>query len=127
MKYLQDYMENRQTALFKETNTFFAFSQKQFSEGEKEGITYINMGSGMLCDKRYVEKLTKGLHKIYNDSIQQDIKENGIKNIIKRELANHEAWYTMDIKDTCDKLKDYPISKKQIKEIFIETDYDYTY
>ena len=81
----------------------------------------------MLTDKRYVKKLTKGLEKIYKDSIQEDIKENGIDAIIKRELANHEAWYTMDIQDTCDKLKDYPISKKQIKEIFIKTDYDYTF
>jgi len=127
MKYLCTYMEDKQTALFEETNTFFAFSQKQFNEGKKEGITYINMGAGMLTDKRYVKKLTEGLEKIYKDSIQEDIKENGIDAIIKRELANHEAWYTMDIQDTCDKLEDYPITKKQIKEIFIKTDYDYTF
>ena len=127
MKYLCTYMEDKQTALFEETNTFFAFSQKQFNEGKKEGITYINMGAGMLTDKRYVKKLIEGLEKIYKDSIQEDIKENGINAIIKRELANHEAWYTMDIQDTCDKLEDYPITKKQIKEIFIKTDYDYTF
>ena len=127
MKYLCTYMEEKQTALFNETNTIFAFSTKQFNEGKKEGITYINMGAGMLCDKRHVKKLIEGLEKIYKDSIKQDIKENGIDAIIKRELANHEAWYTMDIQETCDKLKDYPISKKQIKQIYIETDYDYTF
>jgi len=127
MKYLSDYMKDKQTALFEETNTFFAFSKEQFNEGKKEGIIYINMGQGMLTDKRYVKKVINGLDKIYKDSIQEDIKENGIDAIIKRELANHEAWYTMDIQDTCDKLEDYPITKKQIKEIFIKTDYDYTF
>ena len=127
MKYLCTYMEDKQTALFEETNTFFAFSRKQFNEGKKEGIIYINMGRGMLTDKRYVKKLINGLDKIYKDSIQQDIKENGIDAIIKRELANHEAWYTMDITDTKEKLKDYPIKEDQIIKIFNETDYDYTF
>lgn len=127
MKYLQDYMEEKQTALFEETNTIFAFSREQFNKSKKEGITYINMGSGMLTDKRHVEKLLEGLEKIYKDSIQQDIKENGIDAIIKRELANHEAWYTMDITDTKEKLKDYPITEDQIFKIFRETDYDYSF
>ena len=85
------------------------------------------MGSGMLTDKRHVKKLLEGLEKIYKDSIQQDIKENGIEAIIKRELANHEAWYTMDITDTKEKLKDYPIKEDQILKIFRETDYDYSF
>ena len=127
MKYLQDYMEKKQTALFEETNTIFAFSREQFNKSKKEGITYINMGSGMLTDKRHVKKLLEGLEKIYKDSIQQDIKENGIEAIIKRELANHEAWYTMDITDTKEKLKDYPIKEDQILKIFRETDYDYSF
>lgn len=127
MKYLQDYMEDKQSALFNETNTIFAFSREQFNESKKEGITYINMGAGMLTDKRHVKKLLEGLEKIYKDSIQQDIKENGIYAIIKRELANHEAWYTIDITDTKEKLKDYPITEDQILKIFRETDYDYSF
>ena len=127
MKYLQDYIEKKQTALFEETNTIFAFSREQFNKSKKEGITYINMGSGMLTDKRHVKKLLEGLEKIYKDSIQQDIKENGIEAIIKRELANHEAWYTMDITDTKEKLKDYQIKEDQILKIFRETDYDYSF
>ena len=87
MKYLSDYMEERQTELFKKTGTIFAFSKEQFEEGKKE-------------------------------SIKQDIKENGKKKIILRELQNHEAFYVGNIEDTIHKLEDYPITEDEISHIF---------
>lgn len=40
MKYLSDYTNVAKTELFKEKGVFFAFSQEQFDEQKKEGITY---------------------------------------------------------------------------------------
>ena len=118
MKYLSDYMEKRQTALFKKTGTFFAFSQKQFEEGRKDNVKYVNLGQGMLTEKPFVEEVINGLHKIYKDSIKQDIKENGKDKIILRELENHEAFYVGDIEDTIHTLKDYPFTEDEISHLY---------
>ena len=118
MKYLSDYMEEKQTALFNKTGTIFAFSQKQFEEGRKDNVTYVNLGQGMLTEKPNVEEVINGLDKIYRDSIKQDMKENGKDRIILRELENHEAFYVGNIEDTIHKLEDYPITEDDISHIF---------
>ena len=118
MKYLSDYMEEKQTALFNRTGTFFAFSQKQFEEGRKEDIKYVNLGQGMLSPVENYIEVIEALKKIYKDAIKQDLKENGKDKIILRELENHEAFYVGNIEDTIHKLEDYPITKNQIKKIY---------
>ena len=121
MKYLSDYMESKQTALFKKTGTFFAFSNKQFKESAKKNIKYVNMGAGMITPKPFVEEVINGLHKIYKDSIKQDLNENRKERIILRELINHEAFYVGSIDDTVDKLKDYKnITEADILKIYRE-------
>jgi len=123
MKYLQDYMNEKQTKLFEETGTFFAFGNKQYKERAKKGIKYVNMGNGMITEKPNVEKLINGLHEIYQDAIQEDIKENGKDAIILRELENHECFYTGNIDDALHKLEDYPFSPCEIRKIY-EENYD---
>tara|TARA_R110002051_G_scaffold70095_1_gene125909 strand:+ start:73 stop:459 length:387 start_codon:yes stop_codon:yes gene_type:complete len=118
MKYLSDYMEEKQTDLFNRTGTIFAFSQKQFEEQRKDDIKYVNIGQGMLTEKPFVEEVINGLDKIYKDSIKQDLKENGKDKIILRELLNHEAFYVGNIEDTTHKLEDYPITEDDISHIF---------
>ena len=118
MKYLSDYMEEKQTDLFNRTGTIFAFSQKQFEEQRKDVIKYVNMGQGMLTEKPFVEEVINGLDKIYKDSIKQDLKENGKDKIILRELENHEAFYVGNIEDTILKLEDYPITEDDISQVF---------
>tara|TARA_R100000781_G_scaffold114704_2_gene86258 strand:+ start:1453 stop:1842 length:390 start_codon:yes stop_codon:yes gene_type:complete len=121
MKYLSDYMEEKQTALFEKTGTIFAFSQKQFEEQRKDNVTYVNLGQGMLTEKPNVEEVINELHKIYKDCIKQDIKENGKDKIILRELENHEAFYVGNTEDTERKLEDYEcISKEDIKRVYIK-------
>jgi len=123
MKYLQDYMTAKQDKVFKEHQAFFAFSDKQVGEGMKEhGLTsrerLCNMGSGMVCPKENADNLLKDLTKIYQDSIKQDIKENGINKIVRRELSNHECYYTGDCGACVEKLADYPINPDDIVKIF---------
>lgn len=118
MKYLQDYIEDKQTKLFKETGTFFCFSQSQFNEQKKEGVKYVDMGGGMVCNKDHVEKLINGLDLIYKNGIQEDLKENGKEGVILRELANHEAWYTRDIQSTVEALDGYGFTEGQILLMF---------
>ena len=108
MPYLSHYTETLQTELFDSTGTFFAFSQKQFDEAKQEGINYASLGRGMICPIDNIVALTSGLYIIITDGIKADIAANGLKAIIHRELANHEAQITYDISDTVDALTDYP-------------------
>lgn len=118
MKYLQDFMEDRQTKLFKKTGAIFAFSNKQFLEQRKLGISYVNLKMGLFCPKDQVETLINNLYIIYKESIQEDLKENEKIKIIKRELSNYECYYTGDITDVIEKLEDYNISKAEIIKVF---------
>lgn len=45
MKYLSHYIQDAQTALFNKTGAFFAFSQEQFNDAKKDGITYVALGA----------------------------------------------------------------------------------
>ena len=118
MKYLSDYMEKKQSDLFKKTGTFFAFSNKRFKEKADKKIEYVSLGSGMITPKVNANEVIEQLHKIYKDSIKKDIKENGKDAVILRELHNHEAFYVGNIEDTIEKLKDYPITEDDINNIY---------
>ena len=118
MKYLSNYIEDKQTALFDRLGIFFAFSNKQFDEGKKEGVKYSSLGSGIICPVGKSEEFYDCLDKIVKAGIHQDICENGSENIIKRELSNHECYYTGDVSDCVDKLVDYGITKDQILIVF---------
>jgi hypothetical protein len=118
MKYLSDYMNEKQSVLFSETGTFFAFSTEQYHDKAKSDIAYVSLGSGMITPKDNANKVIEQLHKIYHDAIKEDLKENGKEAIIIRELENHECWYVGNIEDAVEKLKDYPITEDDINHVF---------
>jgi hypothetical protein len=118
MKYFKDYTEEPQTILFKNTGLIFAFSMEQFNAEKVEGIKYVNLGHGMICPKENVETLTEGLEKIKIEGVKQDIEENGKEAIIKRELWNHEAFYTYELDDTLESLKKYGFTYEDVQAVF---------
>jgi hypothetical protein len=118
MKYLSDYMQERQTAAFDKAGAFFAFSREQFDKSKVEGVKYVNLDMGLICPKENAATLLKELDDIYRESIQQDIAENGLNAIIQRELSNHEAYYTRNIDSTVDALADYPVTFDDIMKVF---------
>ena len=125
MKYLTDYMEEKQTKLFKKYRVFFAFSNEQFSEGlDKHDISkkdkIVSLGSGMYCPKVNASEFVKAHLLVYEKCIRKDVRENGKKKIALRELANHECFYTGTIHDCVDKLKAYPITEKLIMQVYRE-------
>ena len=126
MKYLQDYVEDKQTQLFRETGSFFAFSNEQFAEQYNKDKKYVAMGCGLYTEKEHVKKLINGLYEINKDGIKQDIEENGIERIVLRELGNYEAFYTYDIEDTLDALKDYGVNRKYVMSVFHKYRKEYT-
>lgn len=120
MKYLSNYISEKQTAVFNETGAFFAFSDKQFLENKKDGIKYVHMGGGLICPEEKAGELVTGLDNVYKAGIKQDLEENGRGGVIKRELANHEAYYTGDIDSTVEVLTPYGITREEIQAIYKE-------
>jgi hypothetical protein len=115
MKYLSDYTNQKQTELFNRTGTFFAFSKQQYEEEAVDGVKYASLDGGFIVPKDNIDELLTGLESIHTDGISQDIAENGIKGIIWRELANHEAQITCDITETVESLEGYPITRKDVQ------------
>lgn len=112
MKYLSNYTEEAQTKLFEECGVFFAFSEKQFKEGcEKVGASLENkicsFGHGGYVLSKNLDKFSDGMEKIQENGIKQDIEENGLENIIQRELANYEVQIGGDWKQVVSVLEDY--------------------
>ena len=119
MKYLNDYTESETTKLFAATGAFFAFSKEQFYEQKTDGIRYVTLGAGMVAPKEDAGRLVEELGRIHSAGIAADVKENGIKAVIRRELFNHECFYTNDISDCCDALIDYPgITRANVLKVY---------
>lgn len=118
MKYLSHYIQDAQTELLNRLGGFFAFSQSQLDEQKKEGVEYASASFGLIAPKDNMKELLEGLENIYKLGIEKDKAENGIENIIKRELSNHEAYYTMSINATFNAISDYGVTREQVLEIF---------
>ena len=118
MKYLTNYIEDKQTELFNATGAFFAFNKEQYEAEAKKDVTYTTLPFGMICPVNQADYLIAELSNIHEQGIAADLAENGIENIVKRELSNHEAYYTYDISDTCDSLSSYGITREQVQAVF---------
>ena len=123
MKYLSNYTDTNISKALDKAQAFFAFSDKQVEEGKaKQGLTddikLVSLRMGMICPQDTSKQLIKEINKAYKDGIAQDIKENGKDAIIKRELYNHEAFYTGEIDQTVDALEAYKFSAGDILDIY---------
>ncbi|MDD3465619.1 MAG: hypothetical protein PHE67_00600 [Campylobacterales bacterium] len=118
MKYLRHYVEDSHTSALNKHGAFFAFSNKQFLEAKKEGVEYISLGAGLICPKENAKALMQDISSATDMGIKQDIEENGLEAIIKRELSNYECYYSNDIDDAVRALKSYNISREQIQAVF---------
>ena len=63
----------------------------------------------------------RGYASLIKNGIDADIKENGLRAIIRRELFNYECFLTCDISDCADALADYPgITRARVLEVYRE-------
>lgn len=125
MKFLQEYIEEKQTECLNKFGVIFAFSVEQFHEQKAPDTTYVNMGMGMLCPKEHVRQFIDEHHQIVTEGIAQDISDNGADAIIVRELHNHESFYTGDPTNAIEALSAYGFTIEHINKIFREEQIKY--
>jgi len=117
MKYLSDYTKESMDKVMKDNGGFFAFSNKQFDEQKKEGVKYVSLYGGLVAPKENVKSINEGIEKAHKSAVALDLKENGIKKIIWRELANYEVQLGMDgLTHARNTLSDYGVTEKQLKK-----------
>lgn len=118
MKTLNSYTSDKIGVAMEKHGAYFAFSKTQFEEKQVEGVKYVSDGSGMVCPKENYNQLIEEMNEIYAEGVKQDIAENGLTAIVKRELANYECYYTGDIEDAVDALEDYGVTYEQVLTVF---------
>lgn len=126
MKYteLKKELSEKVQKLHDKTGVFWAFSNDQFKEGAKdaESVTKIGMG-GFVPSVNYQELATqtKRLYQWFNE----EVKKLEPEKVILYELANHEAWYTGDITDAYEVLKDYGYTPEQVQKVLNDNAHRY--
>ena len=116
MKYLQDYLSKPQAELDKKSNAFYAFSQQQFDEKKQPDTDYVHLGHGLYVPRENAKSYVNDLEQIFLDGVKQDLKDHTEKEIIWRELANHETQFDGELSSVYLKLTFYPITKEEINK-----------
>ena len=118
MKPQSFYTENSISAATKINGAFWAFSDAQVKEQAIEGVKYVSLGSGLVCPENNAKALSVAFKQAIKAGREQDITENGKDAIIKRELYNHECFYTGDYLDCAGALSGYGISDEDITRVY---------
>lgn len=118
MKYLSDYTKEGVEEALNKAGAFWAFGQEQFNKQKREGVEYVSGGAGLVCPKDTYKQLKADLDNAILKGIEADIRENGEEAIIKRELINHECYYTGNIDIVAENLAEYGITRERIQEIY---------
>jgi len=122
MKYLNDYVSEAQEQAFKDSGAFFAFNSDQLSEGLSKlpnNVKLVPIGGGLYCPSAKADWLINEINRIHDEGISQDINDNGLFNIAKREINNYECKYSGYLTDDCLRtLSMYGINEKQANLAF---------
>ncbi len=106
------------TELLDKTGAFFAFGKAQFEEKRVVGVEYSQVGSGLIVPTGNAKELLTGMERVTKAGIELDLKENGREGIIRRELFNHECFYTGNIEDCVGALIDYGIQESEVINLY---------
>jgi nitrogen fixation-related uncharacterized protein len=113
-------------SLLETLGLFWAFNDKQFSEGyEKvkhlliDGEKLVSVGSGGYIPKHNARTMIDGIEKIKKEYKKKIKEAHAEKEHILYELRNHEAFYTGSIEDTCKALEGY-YTREEIISVYTE-------
>jgi len=101
--------------IFKKHGAFFAFSDKQFEESRKDGVSYANMGAGMVAPVDSVSALSVEINNASKERIRKTLELNTIEEIIHYELGNFECQISCDPSDAFASLSAYGITEDQVR------------
>jgi hypothetical protein len=104
--------------IIKQYDGFFAFGQKQLDEQIQKDIKYSRVGGGLIMPTSNIKAFERDFQNEMKRAVAEDFATHGKKNIIWRELANHEAQISCEIDDTLDALENHNITREDIQAEF---------
>lgn len=108
---MNSFINQKLSDLWDTHNCFFAFGEQQFcKELEKRNLSVnqiTGISSGLYCPIEHSKIVMDEMIKIIDNSIEIDLNENGVQNIIRREYFNYETHISYDKSDLMDALKNY--------------------
>jgi len=116
--------EDKLTKLFEQFGAFFAFSNEQFDKQKKEGVKYVNFGAGLLLPKDNIDEFNREFNKVTSWKIDE-LKKIDPEIMIEYELSNHDAYYTGEIEDAFEALKQYGFTRQQVRAVYKKTYHKY--
>ena len=120
MKTLNQYTDEKLSKIYRTYGAFFAFGTQQFNDSKKEGVVYVSLNSGLICPKENAPKLLTEVKQLFIDAEKEYLKDNGLENIIKYELSNHECYYTGDWVEAFYITECYGATKDMVYNIYCE-------
>jgi hypothetical protein len=118
MNHLSHYVTKRTRGLYKKYGAFFSFGADQFEKQRKEGVTYLSMGSGLVCPKDNCKALHAEMNESFALAVEDDKADNDKQAIIRRELYNYECFYVGDIADAVSAVKSYGYSYDDVLKVY---------
>lgn len=91
---IKEECQSKISAMLAELGVFFAFSNQQFDEHKKEGVTYVQMGMGMIAPKENAKLVREAIDRINAETGEAYRERVPINEYILYELYNHECFYT---------------------------------
>jgi hypothetical protein len=115
---IQKITDDLLSEVFEKYGTFFAFSDKQFKEQRKDGVTYVSLQSGMITPKDTADAMLKELDKAIDTAQAKDKELNSKEEIILRELINYESFYTCSTADATERLELYGYTADEVRQVY---------
>lgn len=110
------------TELSKKTGLFWAFNEKQFEESKtplKKGDKYVSINQGGYLPKSNIDEFFTGLENIEKWK-KTEVKKNKAESekTILYELNNYESFYSADITDAWQVLKNLGFTRNQVMAVY---------
>lgn len=114
-------MQGKLTEIFNDLGVFFAFSEEQMEKGLKKinakRKDCISISGGGFMPRKNAKEYIKRSSELMGWLVREVKKLDSVK-VIKYELANYECYYTGDLTDAVEALKDYSFTVEQISRVY---------
>lgn len=117
---LNEYIEDKVSALYEELGAFYAFSNEQLAEQKKEGVEYVRLVSGLICPKENADDFMKRFEEIVDAGMKERLEKEGRENVIKYELSNYECYYVGSWEEALPVLESYGITEHEVAKVYYE-------
>ncbi len=117
MENFTDFIADKNTMLLNKYGAFFAFSQDQFEKSREAGVEYIS-AHGLVVPKTKAKSYFDERNSMTIKAKEEYLKVYDLKDIIRYELFNYEAFYTYSIEDSLEALEFFGANKEQVQKVF---------